>query len=157
QTGRRVDPLPVPPGVTFVGPGLPAFRINAAAAAITTDLLGAEASARCALLCGKNYRLDVLAGYRFLKLDESLAEAVELVRGGLVAGRAVTSNQFHGGQFGLAGEYRSGRAYLDVAGKLGFGAVRETLELQPIGRRRCATDLAVLPETTVALGLQMTD
>ncbi|MGL6096068.1 MAG: hypothetical protein ACRC7O_09765, partial [Fimbriiglobus sp.] len=59
------------------------------------------------------------AGYRFAYLGEDLA--ISSNRGNPV--RADVTNQFHGGELGLAGTWQGGAWWADVAGRVGLGAV----------------------------------
>lgn len=85
------------------------------------DLWGAEAYLRKNLCCGCCYRVDLLAGYRFLSLREALAAneteissgEVESVPAGIrfdLNDRFDAYNPFHGGEVGLDAELHHGRA-----------------------------------------------
>ncbi len=90
----------------------------------STDLYGFDANARKNLFCSCDYRLDVLAGYRYLNLQDEVsinenltvlsADNPSIPQGTnfIVSDRFKTINDFNGGQLGLAGEYRTGRWYL---------------------------------------------
>ncbi len=105
----------------------------------TSQLMGAELNARCGLLCGCNYSLDVFGGPRWLYLNEGLAITENINRGPnanpfpnsfvKVSDRFNTTNNFYGGQIGLASEYRYGRWSLGVRGKLGLGWTHQTLRV----------------------------
>ncbi|MCS6851393.1 MAG: BBP7 family outer membrane beta-barrel protein [Gemmataceae bacterium] len=109
------------------------------------------------ICCDCNYRLDLLLGYRFLKLDEdlnideslnTLGEQEIVPQGTLifVNDNFNTNNQFHGGQIGLGGEYRAGRWFVGFRGSCAFGATYSVVEIagsttvrvpgQPVSVRR---------------------
>ncbi len=97
-----------------------------------SNLWGIEANQRCNLLCCCDRRIDLFGGFRYLDLDESI-NIVEDINGlgtapapftnqrALVFDRFATHNSFYGGQLGLDSEFRRGRWFLDVKGKLGIG------------------------------------
>jgi hypothetical protein len=111
-------------------PGLLSGSISASAS--STGLVGADALLRCNLCCGCDYRLDVVGGYRFLRLADHLGVREDVVSTNpaspsfIVPGTAITvadqfdtHNEFHGGDVGLRGEVRRGawvlRGLADVA------------------------------------------
>ena len=105
-----------------------------------SGVIGGEANLRENLMCTKAWRMDSIIGYRYLRLSEaielnsirtSLSELTGEPVGTQTAihDRFATQNDFHGGQFGLSGEYRFGNFYFDASGKIAFGVVRERLEI----------------------------
>jgi hypothetical protein len=107
-------------------------------------LIGAEALIRKNLLtkcCDLGeVRLDALAGYRFLYLDETLAIQENLITTGItdqvpvgttfaVRDQFTTRNAFDGGELGLAVGLRGGPCTLDVIGKVALGANSETVSI----------------------------
>jgi hypothetical protein len=134
-TGRGDSELVAFPGI---------INGSVSAAVGSRNLLGAEALARRNLLqtCGTmgTFRLDVLAGYRFLYLDEALSVEENLTTTGAVMGAPAgtrfvigdqfgTHNVFNGGEVGLAGGLRNGAWSLDVVGKVAVGATCETVNI----------------------------
>ena len=92
---------------------------GATAVSSGTELWGTEANLKRRLLCGCNGYLDLLGGFRYLDLreqlrvNENLISLVPLGTPAVPAGTQTlitdyfgTTNQFYGGQLGLAGEYR---------------------------------------------------
>jgi Putative beta barrel porin-7 (BBP7) len=126
-------------------------------------LLGAEVDGRRRLYCRDDFRVELLAGYRYLRLSEDLTVGAGLPGGPTAEVEVATLNQFHGGQFGVEGEYRYGRWYLDLLGKLGMGATFKEIDAaaalrpQPAeGRGRFPVgDFALVPELGVTLGCQL--
>jgi hypothetical protein len=101
---------------------------------------GFDANARCNLCCGCNGRIDFLAGYRFLRLTETLtihealtttdpAGAIPLGTGILVRDRFRTENTFNGGQIGLAGQYGWERFVVGFRGLAALGNIHRTADI----------------------------
>jgi len=154
--------------------------------AVTAPLtfLSAEANGRRTLFCEDNRRLDLLLGYRFVRLAESvrIATAQGSVAGDttrLVEDKFRTENQFHGGQVGVTGEYRLGRWYADGTAAIAFGLTWERLDIDGSTRstspggtqvagggllalpsnssRSREADFAVVPEANLMVGYQLAD
>src|SRR5262249_29262003 len=81
---------------------------------------GTDINARKNMYCGPDYRLDLLAGYRYMKLQDQVVISEQLAAGNLSTGTPVgtgvnvfdifySKNTYNGGQIGLAGEIRRGR------------------------------------------------
>lgn len=99
-------------------PGLLTGRVSVTDA--TSGLTGTGVLARENLCCGCNYRVDVVGGYRYLQFEDRLGIREDLVNqvplvNAPVAGSAIAvqdrfdaTSQFHGFDFGLTGEYRTG-------------------------------------------------
>jgi hypothetical protein len=112
-------------------------------AIIHTDsfLWGAELNYREKCLGNCGWRLDWLAGYRFLDLTEDLRitesfsglpNAVQpMIRGvnGIIQDNFRTSNQFHGGQIGAIVERSMGRLVFDLRTKLALGVTFESADI----------------------------
>jgi hypothetical protein len=114
-----------------------------AASATSGSLLGAGAWLRCNLCTGCWWRLDGLAGYRYLHLGDQLdvferltvtnpdnPSGVPLGTQIAVADHFATSNDFHGLDAGLDGEVRYGRLVLGVLGKLAVGGTAQKADIQ---------------------------
>lgn len=144
----------------------------------SSDLYGAELNLRYNLCCSCCYRVDLLGGYRFLSLRDGLeineTEAPPGARIDLIDSFR-TGNHFHGGQVGLMGEFRRGRVYVDVVGKVALGANAKTVDINgrteliglpavPVGflasqtniGRHSQTSFAVVPEVGLTLGYELT-
>jgi hypothetical protein len=99
----------------------------------STDLYGFDANFRKNLICECDYRVDGLAGYRYLNLHDQLdvTENLTVLSTGnpalpqgttfVVMDRFNTRNDFNGGQIGLASERRSGRWFLGGRTLLALG------------------------------------
>jgi hypothetical protein len=106
------------------------------------EFSGAEANLRGRLLCGCDYTLDGIAGYRYLRLREGLLFLEDIIslrdvpQAGIAAGDRIvvtdrfdTRNEFHGGQLGLIGEVRRGRWSLEGTVKVALGSVRQRVSI----------------------------
>jgi hypothetical protein len=153
------------------------------------DVYGADANLRRNLLCGCNHRIDLVAGYRFMSVNDRLNIQENLSaanpNGAIPVGTALvvndrfeTDNQFHGGQIGLAGEFRSGRIFVDWRGLVALGPSIKTVRIigttivTPPGVAGVtsaggllaqatnigtfhSTDFSVLPEAGINVGVQL--
>ena len=111
---------------------------------LDTSYLTADVNYRENLICGDDIRLDALIGYRYAHLHEGLhlynkrmSADDFLIR---TKDHISDSNQFHGGQFGLSGEYRIDRWYLDFTGKVVLGEVFTSTEEQGAFRVNTVVD-----------------
>ncbi|HEY1859023.1 MAG TPA: BBP7 family outer membrane beta-barrel protein, partial [Gemmataceae bacterium] len=105
-----------------------------------TELWGAELNARHNLCCGCTYRIDGLAGARYLNLEDGIHVEENLVGVPTLPNFANdhivvsdvfdTRNQFYGGQVGVDAELRRGRWFLDLKGKIALGDNHESLNIQ---------------------------
>jgi hypothetical protein len=115
-----------------------------------SSLWGVEADLRCKACCGcfnlrpcgpgVNYRVDWLAGFRYLDLYERLTITEQIqnlptspppftnIRA-TVTDSFATRNQFYGGQIGADAEFRRGPWSLNVRGKLALGDTHQTLTI----------------------------
>jgi hypothetical protein len=115
---------------------------SVAASAETTGLLGTGLRLRETVCCGCDYRLDVLGGYRYLRLTDRLAVTESLTNVNpnnpnfipvganiAVADRFGTKNDFQALDLGLAGELRRGPLGLTVRGTLAVGLDHQVVEI----------------------------
>jgi hypothetical protein len=137
---------PNTPGVGFgpsaeviAGPGVANGNV---VAALKSTVWGADINYRQYLLGTPCARLDMLVGYRYLDVSESLTvtESFNRVPGsnlaigvpaqmGLITDQFKTNNQFHGGQIGLAGTIERGRWSLDARSTIAFGTVFQNAQI----------------------------
>jgi hypothetical protein len=108
----------------------------------SSRLWGAEANALGNVMCCGNCRIDVLAGFRYLELDEG----VNMTQNGIVTpipvdvlGRPMltgttrftredefdTHNRFYGGQIGARAEYHCCRFFANATAKVALGGTRQ--------------------------------
>lgn len=94
-----------------------------------SQLLGSEINYRRLLCNDCGYRLDVIAGFKWLNLHEQLRfteTGTGVIPGfGVATGIGIdefaTTNNFYGGQIGVRGERQFGRFYAEGYGKIAFG------------------------------------
>jgi hypothetical protein len=163
-------------------PGLVSGSFEARA---TSELWGADVYLRQNLCCGCCCRVDLLAGYRYLSLDEDLnISEIEIgtnpddplvgvpffINEGFSA-----SNDFHGGQIGIIAEWARCRTFVRFVGKVALGANSRTVEINGVTRvnglppsnggflalpsnigRYDSTEFAVVPEVGLTVGYQIT-
>lgn len=136
-------------------PRLPAAGIHSLG--ISSRLNGAEISASLNLRNTENFRLSLLGGVRFARLDEGLqftGSTLGLTGSGFdgiglsTVDQFNTRNQFWGGQFGARGEYRCGPWSLTGTAKLALGNMHETVNIDGF----TTTSGPGLPTTTVPGG-----
>jgi hypothetical protein len=111
------------PQVIVFPPGTPIVGIFPAT--LSTWYIGTDVNYRHNLHCGPNARLDLLAGYRYAFLQDELfiGEPPDDSHDEFRRNRVAVSNPFHGGQLGLAGEYRGSGWYVSGTAKVAFGVV----------------------------------
>jgi hypothetical protein len=121
-------------------PGLASGSVSARAA--STGLVGADALLRANLCCGCDSRLDLVGGYRFLRLADHLGVREDVVSTGasspsfIVPGTALsvadqfdTRNEFHGFNLGLRGEARRGPWVLRGLAAVAVGDNHEVVDV----------------------------
>ncbi len=174
---------PVPDREIIAFPGM---ATGSFAAKTDDKLWGADINARTKLFDGCWWRLDGLAGFRYLHFDEqvTIGETFQGVAGpnagrmGSLTDHFETNNNFYGGQLGLMGEVRRGPWSLDVTGKVALGTTHESvtasgfqmdvnefgvpitgagLLVQPSNAGTRSRDVfSVVPEVNLNLGYQVT-
>ena len=104
----------------------------------TSRVVGTELNLRRSLCCDCGYRLDVLAGWRFLQLAEGLSIAtnstsiqrdstVPIGTNFGILDRFTTRNNFNGGQIGLNSQHSDGCWTLDLLAKVAIGGVGQNV------------------------------
>jgi hypothetical protein len=104
----------------------------------TSRLWGTELNLRGNWCAGCCWRLDWLAGFRYLALDESLTISENLtIPSGPQAGTSIfvndsfwTHNSFAGGNLGLELELRQRRCSVVLLGKVALGNMHETVNIE---------------------------
>lgn len=99
-------------------------------------LWGGDLNFRRNLCCGCAWRIDGLAGARYLNLSENLdvLEQVHVVPGPLAGQNTgldsfITQNQFYGGQAGFIAEYRRNRWVVDLRATLAAGDTYSSVQV----------------------------
>ena len=127
--------------LSATGTGLASGSIHAST---YSRLQGADLNALCGLCSGCDYWVQMLAGFRYLNLEEGIAiSETTTVNSALPSGaplfggstisitdRFDTRNNFYGGQVGLRGEVRRGRMFLEVQSKLAFGVTHQVVDIR---------------------------
>ncbi len=152
----------------------------------TSELWGADAYLRQNICCGCCCRVDLLGGYRFMRLREDLHISETEISSNpddslfgipiFINEGFSTRNRFHGGEIGVIAEYARGRTFLRFTGKLALGGNCRTAVINGatrvdglaaetggflalpsnIGTYR-STEFSVIPEVGLTLGYQATD
>ena len=158
-------------------PGILAGTINVRA---RNSLWGAEANLRSNLWCGPHWNVDLIGGYRYIGMDDSLAinESLQAIQVPVTIGvndTFTTQNRFNGGQIGLDAEWKRNRWSVDFKTKVALGDVSERVNIigttvtngvaAPGGLLAQPTNMgahsrnrfAWSPELGVNLGYQVTD
>jgi hypothetical protein len=118
----------------------PDFLSGTVSVDATTSFQGAEANLRKTVWQGYCERFDFLLGYRFAKLDDGLEigqfSQWTQAQGIIPAGTTKelfdsfdASNQFNGGQLGLAYRGRLDRWSLEILGKVALGSTASTVQV----------------------------
>jgi hypothetical protein len=121
-------------------PGLLAGTVSAHSG--STGLLGADALLRCNLCCGCNYQLDVVGGFRYLRLSDHLGVDENLFATSpanpnfvppgtsiILSDRFDSRNEFYGFNFGLKGSVRLGSWVLQGLAQMALGDNREVVNI----------------------------
>lgn len=101
---------------------------------LTSGLDGAELNVGRKVAAGAGWRLDALAGFRYLRLKEELAfstSSVGIEQPDIFMPHDVfaVDNQFFGGQFGVKADYRWGRWFAQGTAKVALGVMRESIDI----------------------------
>jgi hypothetical protein len=107
----------------------------------SNELWGGDINARVNLCQGCQWRVDGLAGFRYLRFDESLnmeetfggsfvdpnTLVIHTITNGMLFDNFKTTNDFYGAQIGLMGEVRRGCWFLDVTAKVALGTTHQSV------------------------------
>ncbi len=126
----------LPSGIILTNPGI---STGVSTVSTTSRLWSAEANARMELWRFDYGHIDLLAGFRYFDLDESLTisdfvrfQAVPVfLSDATVITRDFfgTRNNFYGGQIGLESQVQFGCWYIDLWGKVALGAMHEVAQI----------------------------
>jgi hypothetical protein len=150
--------------------------------AVESEVIGVEALFRRRIECGFAGRLDLLGGYTFTEIDESISiGATTTLPPGPpnsldVFDRFRTDNEFHAGTVGLQAEYDRGCFTVGLLGKISFGTMKETVTISGGNNNPAAApglqgllaqntnigvfvqdEFAVMPEVNLNLGYRATE
>jgi len=96
------------------------------------EFLGADAYFRTLVDSGHNYRVDLLGGYRFNRIDDDLLITTHINASGLLVDMVDlfdVSNQYHAGDLGVYGEWYHDCWTLSMMGKIGVGNMHERIAI----------------------------
>lgn len=131
-----LNPLTTPPSADIATLAFPGFISNRTILTIDTSLQGGELNGFCTLTTRPHFRLSLLAGARYLDLDEDLSLASFSQPVGLRGGTTLflldqfsTRNQFYGGQVGLRANWSCRCFFLQGTAKLAIGDMQETVDV----------------------------
>ena len=100
---------------------------------VDMEFSGAGALYRTVLQSGCHHRIDIVGGYRYLRLHEQLHVNEDIVRetglfrSGNRFDRFRSESEFHGGEVGLVGRWQKGYWSLELVGKGAIGASRRNI------------------------------
>jgi hypothetical protein len=163
----------------------PGRREGAFEAGVTQRLWGAEANLRAALWRNSMMQFEVIGGFRYLNLRETLVSGQDVFfgPGGISelssVDRFATRNEFYGGQIGGQATFVWRRFFMDVMAKVALGGTHEVVGIDggglftgrfglgtslPFGTLALPSNLGsydrgiftVVPEGRVNIGYQLT-
>lgn len=134
-----------PNSFPVVNPAVPS--IGSISIESNSDFLAADAFMRTLWLQGPVTRVDFIFGYQLARIDEDLlldTRTEVQPRGPIIAtsDAFLVQNEFHGGHFGLKGQYRWGDLSLDLSAKIGFGNMSQRAQLTGLYRENDIIDPA---------------
>jgi len=113
----------------------PGLQSGSVTTELSSRLWGAESNLRSEVMCGGWYNLCLLAGFRYLQLNEGLVITSQDVasppNGALGPSSAETADifgtrsSFYGGQLGFDGGFQVLRLSVDVVGNIALGSTEE--------------------------------
>jgi hypothetical protein len=113
----------------------PVFR-GSAREELTNSLMGAEANGTWALATGRPWQIDLLAGFRWLRLHETytITTSSPFIPPSPqdiwnTTDQFDTFNNFYGAQLGVRGRYDWGRFFASGAVKFAMGAMVQTVDI----------------------------
>lgn len=118
----------------------PDFLLGSVDVETSSELMAFDITRRQMLSCCQGQRIDFLFGYRHGRLDETFrvnqSSIYTAARGQILSGTTVSlfdafsaENRFHGAQFGLQFQQRSGPTTLNAIAKLGVGMNRARMTI----------------------------
>jgi hypothetical protein len=116
---------PPPPGFLIVGEVADQAR---------NDLMNLDAYLRVLLYQYDDRRLDLLIGYQFSEIRDSLSLRTTNDLPAAFHDRFSAANSFHGAGLGLQGEYRYGGLTFSMLSKLGFGNMHREVRIAGEGQ-----------------------
>jgi hypothetical protein len=123
----------------------PGLSSGSATISSWTDLWGTEANLTTSLIGSDRFHLTVLAGFRYLRLEDEVTSVERFLVSPTVPGfggnRVVledefrTVNNFYGGQVGLETGVRFGMVAIDFRGKFALGQIQQVADVAGVATR----------------------
>jgi Putative beta barrel porin-7 (BBP7) len=117
--------------LTMANPG---EFFGSARESLRSGLDGAELNVTRKIAAGAGWRVDALAGFRYLRLREDLSfstSSVDIAQPDIFMPIDVfaTDNQFYGGQFGVKADYAWGSWFAQGTAKVALGVMRQSIDI----------------------------
>jgi len=93
----------------------------------STDVYGGDAMYKTLLDNGSDYRLDLLAGYQYSRIDDDLVVSTDSAFPFSTNDLFDVSNEFNAATLGLSGDFNQGPVTFQLMGKLGIGNMRQSV------------------------------
>jgi hypothetical protein len=129
---------PLTPGVP-IGPkedallvAYPGFSQGFLNVDTNSEIFGSEVFLRYLVDAGCNYRLDMITGYQFTRINDDLTLHSEVAALGALfeySDEFHASNEFHGGEIGLLGEWNLRHWTLSALGKVAYGNMHQRVAI----------------------------
>ncbi|MEX0819791.1 MAG: BBP7 family outer membrane beta-barrel protein [Pirellulaceae bacterium] len=111
---------------------------GAISASASNDVLGGDIYYRTRLDSGCDFRIDLLGGFQYSRIDDDLVLATASPGGGGTAAFSSrdlfeASNKFAAGELGLLGELNQGPVTIQMMGKIGLGNMQQKVAISGTG------------------------
>lgn len=119
-----------------------------------SEILAGDLYYRLLMHENSRMRADFVFGYQIGRIDEDLTVDASVNNPAIGQWDHTDTfraeNEYHGGHFGIRGEYRNDRWALELLAKFGFGSMRQTVLVEGVGQ---FTDLNMPPGVSATSGL----
>lgn len=110
----------------------PAVSQGSVGISTSNEIFGSEVFLRYMVDAGDTYRLDVIAGYHFTRMNDNI-DLQTFIDDGVntfdLRDVFRTSNEFHGGELGLLTEWECNRLRFSALGKISFGNMNKRVAI----------------------------
>jgi hypothetical protein len=134
--------------------GFPGRSLGVVSASTSTDFLGADLNLRRGLFVGEGSRFDLLVGYRYMHLADTLGVGFDTAALGTTPAARTTGgdvlnsgNNFHGLQVGVGGGSRAGRFSFEAQALLALGVTADDVSYS----RTRVNSTGAVPNTATAV------
>ncbi len=132
--------------------GTPGTSVGTVVVSTSNHFWGAEANGLLNLCRDCSFRIDLLAGFRYLELMEQLSIATDSVVPPPTGAMTVTTfdsfntrNRFYGGQVGAVLDFWCGRWLLDLRGKVALGGITQFVGIDGSTALTTANGTSIFP------------